>query len=103
MTWSLERWQTSFHRSVNVFLFISTIGLVTNLLICTFCLIYLCVKRTSRNVPSFAFWQIGLALANEVAFGVQAVIMLLSKDNIEFTDLWFQITQNLIILSLIMS
>ena len=56
MTWTLERWQIAFHRSIITFLFIATIGLVTNFLICLISMILLCIKRKSREVPNFAFW-----------------------------------------------
>ena len=89
MTWTLERWQIAFHRSIITFLFIATIGLVTNFLICLISMVLLCIKRKSREVPNFAFWQLGFALTNEVMFGIQTMIMVFTQDKIEFTDLWF--------------
>ena len=103
MTWSLERWQVAFNRSIESFLYIATTGLVTNFIICLYCTIYLCIKRRSREIPGFVFWQLGLSLTNEVMFAVQIAFIMIEKDKLDFCATWFHVTQNLIILTLILS
>ena len=89
MTWTLERWEIAFNRSIESFLYIATTGLATNFIICLYCTIYLCIKRRNRDIPGFVFWQLGLSLTNEVMFGVQIAFIMVTKDKIDFCSLWF--------------